>query len=650
MADFGGRAIPGISFRMGSSHSDLSQMKNDLQGIKDMLQQVQAEGAKTAASLNAVAAKRSSAGAAAKAPIDAAYQEVIAGRRAAQRQETVRRASDPLEQQYAQHVATQRTARMQAALTPKSDTERQYQEIVNRDRQQRMEETIKRGTTKDTSFLARGMNALSWSPFMPQSMYMAQMAMGDMGLGLSMPLMAAGLGIAGLGAAGLGLNAFAVNQARTGEQIVASTGSAPPFTANTYDTAAQESQRLTQREGALHLTGEQGTQAVSALAAGGLTSEKAFGTALDQTAVLVNAFGMSVSDAASFVAVSQTDMRQNTDQTTQALASLAKVSQATGIPLAALGQIVAQTPNMLADLSANPRQYGPAAAVVRAIGGTTQGSNTVGSAIYASGGQALALAARMGVSDETLNRMQQSATGTQQIGDFYVNQVKSYMATSSPDVALLRAQALIPGLDKATMERMGSLPANATTAAITAAMGPTGPAAPGSAASLLQQIASGNLAGASNTANPWNVKDMAVNATQVFLTGAVSQVGNTAEVIGNSSNMGTAQLQALVAQGGVAGAAARVALLARGQPTTSAAATSILNGPQIPGSISALGTPPTANAGQPAPGGGGSNPNQTVTINLQLNGQQLKQIPVSIGPNAQYDQYVPTTAKGPQYR
>ena len=92
MPDFGGRAIPGISFRVGSSHSDLSQIKGDLQGIKDILRQVGDEAKRTQDSINAVGKARP---AATKASTDPAYEAAVAQRRAAQREETIRRANDP---------------------------------------------------------------------------------------------------------------------------------------------------------------------------------------------------------------------------------------------------------------------------------------------------------------------------------------------------------------------------------------------------------------------------------------------------------------------------------------------------------------------------------------------------------------------------
>lgn len=636
MPDFGGRAIPGISFRVGSSHADLSQVKGDLQGIKDILTQIQDEAKQTTASLNSVGKARP---AATKASTDPAYEAAVAQRRTAQRQETVRRANDPLEQEYAQHTATQRRTRMQVAVAPPSDTERQYQEIVARDRQKAMEETIKRGTTKDTSLLARGVNAAGWSPFMPQSTYMAQMMLGEMGLGLSMPLVAAGMGAIGIGAAGLGLNAFATDAQHTGAQLVSATG-APPFSANTFATPADEAKLLLQRTGAqgLNLPGNDGQQAVSALAAGGLSGKDAFGTALDQTAVLVNAFGMSVSDAANFVTTMQVQMRRSTDDTALSIAAFGKVADATGQPLAALGQIAAQTPNMLANLSG--QDVAVAASVARAMAGSTQGGIALQSVSMASGAQALSIAAQMGITDQQFNALQGTAGGNKQIDDFVVGVVKQSMAQSGGaiDQAMLVANARLGmNLDKASFSHLNGLgPGFSTTAFNQALNAPTPPVVPGSASNVNALVANGNFFGASNTANPANVKDVTLNAAQVFLTGAVSFGESYPQALQSGAKLTQPQLAQIAQQGGTAG------IVARGQSFLQGlvdwAISTGLNIHQQATSVPA--SPPGT-----TPGGGGSNGGNlgTVTINLTQNNQRIASIPVAIQngrPSQQYQQYV----------
>jgi hypothetical protein len=656
---------------VGQSHADLSQLKGDLEAIKVQMQQLRDEAAKATVSLNAVGKARPSAtkGAApaSKSADDLAYEQVTAQRRTAQRQEAVRRANDPLEQQYGQRVAAQRQARVAQTVRPPTEQEQQYRAIVARDRAKQMEETIKRGTTKDTGYLARGVNALGWSPFMPQSMYLSQMMLGEMGMGLSMPFVAAGMGAIGLGAAGLGLNAYATNQARTGQQLVSAAG-APPFVANSYVTPADEAKLLTQREGALHLTGEQGQQAVSALAGGGLSSDKAFGQALDQTAALVNAFGLSVTDAANFVTTMQVDMGKTGDEVTATLASLAKVAAATGIPLTALGQILQQTPNALANLT-NPADAGPEAAMLRALGGSTPNAIALGSIVNASGGQALSIAAQMGKTDQQFNAMQGTTAGRAQIADWTVGLVKQSVAQSGG--ALDQAMLVINGrlganLDKATINRLNNLPANATPAAVQAAMNPPGAIAPGSAGDFLGQLMVGNPAGAASTTNPWNVKDMAVNAAQVFLTGGVSNIGTSWQVATNSSAMGVQQLQSIAATGSPAAQLfAKHALLSRGvaidtpaQLAQANAAQAIINGPPLPNPGSINLAPPAAGS---TPGGGGSSGGVVrhelaVTVDVRQNGASIGRTPAPLtvaiqngASSQQYRAYVPASLRGPQY-
>lgn len=661
MPSFGGRAIPGISVTVGQSHAELSSLKADLKGIADELKQIRAEASRTGASLDTALGRKSGGGTrtsgSTRQPANPEYEAVTAARRAAQQTETVRRANDPIEQQYSQRQSDQRRTRMVQSLRPQTEQETKYREIVQRDREKQMEETIKRGTTKDTSMLSRGVNALGWSPFMPQSTYMMQMAMGEMGLGLSMPLIAGAMGVAGLGAAGLGMNAYAVNQQRTGNQLASATGIAStPFTANTYATGADEANLLRKRTGAqgLNLPGNDGMQAVSALAAGGLSGDKAFGQALDQTAVLVNAFGMSVTDAATMVTTMQTDMNKTSQEVTQGLASLAKVAQATGIPLTVLGQIVAQTPNMIANLS-NPSDYGPAAAMFRTLGGTTEQAQQISGVANASGAQGLALAARMGISDKQLNTLQSSGAGMSQIGNFIQGQVKGFLANDqgATDVALLQAQAIVPGMTKQGMLRLGALPANAGIDAYNAALhAPTPPLSPGSAANVNALIANGQTGAAAAEANPANVKDMTVNAAQVFLTGAVSQVGTAAQLITNNGAFNNKQLQQVAAQGGVAGGIANATLAGRGSLPAAARLWEQIASVTIPAAAGLVGGPGAAQVAKNAidhatgavtpPGGGGSTGGQTVTINLLMNGQQVQQIPVKIGPNQQFQQYLPT--------
>ena len=63
----------------------------------------------------------------------------------------------------------------------------------------------RRQAEERTSVLGRLVNAVGWAPGMPQELYLAQMALGEMGLGLPVAGVAAGLGVGALGALTLGV-------------------------------------------------------------------------------------------------------------------------------------------------------------------------------------------------------------------------------------------------------------------------------------------------------------------------------------------------------------------------------------------------------------------------------------------------------------
>lgn len=649
-------AAPGIQFKVGQSLSELSALGRELGVIRKQLQGIRQDAQQAASGLNQIngglvnrhgqplrppeppAAPTPPAGRQPKAPAANADRNLFAGMMGSTGM------SDAEWKELGKKQAKRREEALKAGmeLNPTERKEFGRTRAVNAAMRARTGEDVQ-------GLLAKGLNALSWSPFMPQSFYYGQMALEGLGLG-AMP-MAAILGGLGLGAGGLAANAALTTLSHTGNQLVSQTG-APPFLPNTYVTGAAESNLLTQRTGArgLNLPDKTGPQAVSALAAGGLSSSDAFGRSLDETAALINAFGMSVQDAAGMVTTWRTDMRMSDDQVTAALASLAKVAEATGMPLSALGQIVDQTPNLLANLSGDPSQYGQAAAVLRALGGTTQGAIQLGGIANASGGPALSLAAQMHVSDQEFNALQGTAAGQQRIDDFIVGLVKQSMQQTggAVDQAMLMVNGrLQSNFDKATFLRLNNLPANATAAAVQAASQAPGASGTGSADAFIKALAAGNPAAAALLANPPNVKDVTLNASQVFLTGALNQLGTALGVSTNANGYDVATLRRIAAQGGVAGIAATAALVGRGQTTTtppSAAMQAIqAAGVNLPPSQYPLQAPPSP----PGNGGGG----QVITINLQTDGRQIAQLPVKIGPNQQFHQYVPryhAPGRGPQ--
>lgn len=667
-------AAPGIQFKVGQSLSELSALGRELGVIRKQLQGIRQDAQQAASGINQIngglvnrhgqplrppeppAAPTPHGARPPKAPAANADRNLFAGMMGSTGM------SDAEWKELGKKQAKRREEALKAGMELNPTERKEYS------RTRAVNAAMRARTGEDVQgLLGRAVNAAGWSPFMPQSVYLAQMALGEMGLGLSLPFVAGGMGALAVGAAGLGLNAFATNEARSGAQLVSAAGTNGPFAANAYVTTSDEARLLQQREGQLHLSDAQATQAVSALAGGGVGASDAFGLALQQTAALVNGFGMSVQDAAGMVATWRTDMRLSDDQVTQALASLAKTADATGQPLSALGQIVSQTPNMLADLAGDPSQYGPAAAMLRALGGSTQNAMALGNIAYASGSQALSLAAQMGISDQQFNALQNGGAGGQQkIDDFILGVIRQSMTQSggAVDQAMLMANGRLgANLDKATFLRLANLPANATASAYQQALGqPNGTTAPGAADALIKALETGNVSGASTTANPWNVKDMAVNAAQVFLTGASGQAATAAQIVAHGGAFSDAQLRQVAANGGIDAALANAQLLRRGNMSAAGSlARQLASGVLSAASIAAkpedatvaamlqraaqsvAGPPPSA----PGNGGGG----QVITINLQTDGRQVASLPVKIGPNQQFDQYVPrwhAPGRGPQ--
>lgn len=645
----------GVRFTAGGSHGDLTTLARDLQAVRDALRDIRREGQQAAASINAIKggpgglvdargqpfrreepAPEPSRTRQARQPAANADRNIFAGMQG----------GAGMSDAEWKELGRKQAQRREDALKAGMDLNRTERAEIGRTNA--VVSSIRRRTGEDTqAMLGRVINAAGWSPFMPQSAYMLQMALGEMGLGLPLAGVAAGMGLAGLGAGALAANAFATNQARTGQQTYAATGS--PFVANAYAGGAAVAQLATERAGQLHLTGEQIQGAVSGLAAGGLSGPTAFGQALDQAAVLINAFGMSVSDATAVIATMQTDTGKTGDQVTQALQSLAKVADATNQPLAALGQIVEQTPNLIANL-VNPGDYGVVAAVARAIGGTTQGGIAVQSIANASGAQALGIAAQMGLTDQQFNALQGNAAGQTQIDQFVIRTVKDQMtaAGGAVDQALIATNAMLgANFTKAQIERINNLPFTTTDQAYQAALAAgTPPLIPGAAGNVGALIAQGNLQGAAAAAVPWNVKDMAVNATQVWLTGGTGFLGRGFSQIGAGFAHPNQPLPGPYANvsGQIMGGAplygSQYDLKGVAPVSPPVTVTGLPNQP-LTGSQYHLGTP--------GGGGGGGVVEHRVTIDLRQDGRQVASIPVAIQPggNQQYSQYVPVRYHAP---
>lgn len=663
------QAAPGIKFSVGQSHQEAQQLSRDLGEIKKQLQGIQAEAKQTASALNDVlrGAKGSrGTGAPGQATTPTGGQPRQAGtRRQASPAANADRnifagmqghvgMSDAEWRELGKKQAQRREQALKAGmeLTPTERREYSRTRAVNASIRARGGEGL----------LGRAVQAAGWSPFMPPQMYYAQMALES--LGLPMGAVAGGLGVAGLGAGALALNAYATAQARTGQQLYSAAGS--PFTPATYTTGADMTRLLQQRTGAngLNLPGNEGQQAVSALAAGGLSGSAAFGQALDQTATLVNAFGLSVQDAADYVAAMRVQLGQTTDQTAMALAAFGKVAQDTGQPLSALGQIITEMPNLLANLT-NPADQAAVASMYRSLGGSTPGALGLANPLNVAGAPALSIAGQLGYTPKEFDQLKTTAKGQAQIADRTIQKLQQFYSDSGgvEDVAMIRAQALLgSGLTQQQFDRLRKLAPNAGAAALNQALAAPAPtAAPGSAASVNAQIAAGNFAGASRTANPPSVPSMTVNAAQVFLTGASGQAATAAQLIAHGGSFTDAQLHQVAANGGVDAALANAQLLRRGNmgalgPLARQLASGMLSAASVAAKpedstvAAMLQRAAQAVSGSPSPPGNGGG-GQVITINLQTDGRQIAQLPVKIGPNQQFNQYVPNyhaPGRGPQ--
>jgi hypothetical protein len=403
--------------------------------------------------------------------------------------------------------------------------------------------------------LYRAVNAVGWMPGVPSSVYMAQMAMGEMGAGLPLGAVALGMGGLGLGMAGIGLNVAMTNQARTGEQMAAQLGTIPGFM-----TGGAVTQQLAQLGGTYHLGGSQPQDIAAGLAAGGLSRDQAMGNtdqAFAQTAVLVNTFGMSVKDATDLVTKQYTDLGRSSQQVTTMLQNLAGVALATGLPLSGLGAVLSGSPDLAANVGT--AQAGAAAAIFRGVYGDNATATSMANVANLHGTGAYAVAGMLGTDVGSLDRLRGTAAGQGQIVDQLDALARASVAANGPEAGFSAFNARLTGAGGSALSwdafqrAIGAAPNAGSLAAVAAANAPriTGPAVPESMQAGVMALAQGNLTGAAAASQPWNVKDMTVNAASVALAATGNQIQTAAAVL--SGQLPASQTAQLAAAGGLAG-------------------------------------------------------------------------------------------------
>lgn len=553
-ATFGGRSMPGINISVGKSVADVDAIKRALSEMTRVMDEVKRSADAAAAAVNKI-----------KAPTGAAVPKPRAERPPKLPKPPERNifsgtgvASGMSLTQVEAVYRRQQEMRQHMLLGGELPTTAERREL-SRTSQAR---NVMRGLEgKDTqSMIGKLVNAAGWAPFMPQSTYLMQMMMGEMGLGLPMGVVGGVLGVGALGAAGLATNAMLVSQNRTGEQMAAQLGTTPTFT-----TGGAVTGQLATLAGLYHLTGTQPTDIAGALVGGGLGRSDAMGDAFGQVAVLVNTFGLSIKDATDLVSKQYTDLGKTTQEVTQDLAGMAQVALATGLPAGSIAAILQGAPDLQATVGGTAA--GRAAAVFRAVYGSNALATQMAQVANVHGTQAAALAGILGYpSLEAFDQARGTTQGQGQVADQLDALARRAVAQAGPEVgfsvfnSMLAAAGGQPVSYDDFQRLLGQAPnAGAVQAAkIAAATVPSKPGVPNGADAGLYAIASGKLATAAAESQPWNVKDMAVNAGQVIIAGIGNQLGSLGTVLSGQAPGDV--LNKIAAGGGIAGEGANVGL------------------------------------------------------------------------------------------
>lgn len=258
-------------------------------------------------------------------------------------------------------------------------------------------------------------SALSWAG--TQQMYYYSSALSA--LGIASPAVLAATGALGVAGAGLAANQLFVGQIRSGEAIQSGIG--------TRLGSEQEAIGLAQTSTALEYRYGLNSQDTGRIAAGlGLAGVKEglSGPAYEAAAAAVKLFGLSVEDATKIVGRDMTDLGQTSEQTRSHLESLAQVAIGTGTSAQALAAIVAQTPNLQANL---PGGTAATAGMYQKVFGTAADAVTMASLINAGGIVDVArIGAYTGVRNPTqVAAMQATAEGQAQLTDMVIARLQA---------------------------------------------------------------------------------------------------------------------------------------------------------------------------------------------------------------------------------
>ena len=502
---FGGRAIPGVQITVGRSNQDLQEIKRSMDGVVQELRAMSQAAKDASRAVNAIkppratAATRPPAARAAKEPSVADLDRQIA------RQQTQLRA------------ASERVARTQDRAS--------YAQQRTQQRARDRDLNAKLGKLKEgerSSMLYRAVNFAGWAPGVPSEVYMAQMALGEMGAGLPLAGVALGMGGLGLGMAGLGLNAALTDQARTGEQVASQVGTVPGF-----ETGGAVTGQLATLANQYHLSGSQPQDIAAGLAAGGLTRDQAMGAtdqAFAQAAVLVNTFGMTVKDATDLVSKQYTDLGRSSADVTDMLQNLAQVALGTGLPASGIAAVLAGSPDLAANIGV--KDAGAAAAIYKGIYGDNAQATSMAQLANIHGTGAYAVAGLLGMGVTGLDRLRGTKAGQGQLADMLDAKAREMNARNGPEAGFAAFNAMLTNAGGQSIswdayQRAIKAAPNAGALAAAAPLPPVllGPPAPGDDRSGLLNVAAGNLAAGAAASQPWNVKDMVVNAAQITLAG-----------------------------------------------------------------------------------------------------------------------------------
>jgi len=254
---------------------------------------------------------------------------------------------------------------------------------------------------------------------------------------------------------------------------------------------------------------------------------------------------------------------------TDMLQNLAQVALGTGLPASGIAAVLAGSPDLAANIGV--KDAGAAAAIYKGIYGDNTQATSMAQVANLHGTGAYAVAGLLGMDVTQLDRLRGTTAGQGQIADALDARARAMATANGPEAGFSAFNAMLTNAGGSALswdafQRAIQAAPNAGALAAAAPLPPVlaGPPAPGSAQAGLANVAAGNLAAGATASQPWNVKDMTVNAAQVVLAGAGNQITDTGAVF--SGHASAAQLASIAQQGGVAGNAALLSQAVSGVP------------------------------------------------------------------------------------